>query len=567
MPQVAAAAIGMGKAAAPSAEDWRRAGGIGGGSARSAPIASQEYGGIREDQKEAGQRTRAAPLLAAAGATALERVGMGKLFKGIRGELPPMAKIPAEIAKGSRGKAPPRPRRPRSSRWARWATRPPASRCRSRRWPASWAASAAASGRRARWRAEGARRDEAIRRDGTAHERDGTGSRRDATRPERNAGPGPATPEAIRAQKLPGDQAADGRGERWHRGRRARSVEPPLSEDDRRRPVPRGSKRQDGTPQGARFCLMFDAGQISPREAYEAFRLERSPAFTLPQPGVSADRMPLQQAAALAQLASSSRSRRATRPRCPSTSSEPAPGMPEDPRARTPRVEAAPIDPAAPNAVAQYIDRLRAINTRAAQAFVRDFEAGRISPQVVLDSLLPRQQESVDQRLAAAAARGARRRAQPAGGIAVPDGRVRCAGRAKRAPPRRPRRNKGSRRLSSRCPADRSAPQVAAQQPARRRRRLPPPPSRQPALVRRQLAMIEHVTRRGRSAGHPPGPDPGRGDSSTAARSRRTGPTAAGSFIRERSLDKLAEHDARKAGGSATAAPSVRGAGTARVRG
>jgi len=99
-PQIGAAAAG----AAGGAALGRRVAGapgaaVGAGIGSLVPILSQEYGGIYDDQPE-GQKDKGRALVAALGATALERVGMGKLLKGIRGELPPMAKIPAEIAKG-----------------------------------------------------------------------------------------------------------------------------------------------------------------------------------------------------------------------------------------------------------------------------------------------------------------------------------------------------------------------------------------------------------------------------------------------------------------------------------
>ena len=342
------------------------------------------------------------------------------------------------------------------------------------------------------------------------------------------------------------------------------------------------SKRQDGTPQGARFAAMFDAGQISPREAYEAFRLERSPAFTLPQPGVSATEMPLQQAAALAAqpgLEQPIPAGDATE--MPVDVVEPAPGMPEDPRApRTPRVEAAPIDPAAPNAVAQYIERLRAINTPAAQAFVRDFEAGRISPQVVLDSLLPRQQESADQRLAAAAAR-APAPAPDAGGIVVPDRpRSLREAQAKRAAEKAAAQQQEAADVQPAAQQAAPAPQAAAQQPApsaaapaaavaqpapvAASSSIPPAASSTPASgasePRGPSPLIEHVTKKGKTIRGVIRSDLTQ-DEAIAIDSgtfQKDGPNGRGYFIRERSLDKLAEHDARKAGGSATAeAPSV----------
>ena len=110
----------------------------------------------------------------------------------------------------------------------------------------------------------------------------------------------PPTPQAIRAQKLPETGPLSSAVNAGIEAT-ARAAEPPMSEDEMAAALFHvESKRQDGTPQGARFAAEFDAGRISPREALEAFRLERSPEFTLPQPGVAASELPLEEAAALA---------------------------------------------------------------------------------------------------------------------------------------------------------------------------------------------------------------------------------------------------------------------------
>jgi hypothetical protein len=101
VPQIGAAAAG----AAGGAKLGFRVGGapgaaIGAGVGSLLPIASQEYGGIREEQIEGGQESIPRALGAAAGATALERIGMGKVLKGLRGELPAVSTIPREIGKG-----------------------------------------------------------------------------------------------------------------------------------------------------------------------------------------------------------------------------------------------------------------------------------------------------------------------------------------------------------------------------------------------------------------------------------------------------------------------------------
>jgi len=49
------------------------------------PIFTQEYGGIRQEQKEAGQEDKTRALAAAIPATALERVGMGKALNVLKG--------------------------------------------------------------------------------------------------------------------------------------------------------------------------------------------------------------------------------------------------------------------------------------------------------------------------------------------------------------------------------------------------------------------------------------------------------------------------------------------------
>ena len=584
VPQIGAAAAG----AAGGAAIGRRVAGapgaaVGAGIGSLVPIFSQEYGGIREDQKEGGQEDKGRALLAAGAATALERVGMGKLLKGIRGEMPPMAKIPAEIAKGFAKEGATEAAQTAIEQVG--AFKDPTTSESMQEQALAGVMGGIGGGilggvhAGAQKVLGGTKKPSAETEQPTSETEQAPG----ATQPglSETLAQVPPTPEAIRAQKLPETGPLTG-AVNANLEAAARSVEPPLSEDETAAALFHvESKRQDGTPQGARFAAMFDAGQISPREAYEAFRLERSPAFTLPQPGVSATEMPLQQAAALAAQPGIEQPIPAgDATELPVDVVEPAPGMPEDPRApRTPSVEAAPIDPAAPNAVAQYIDRLRAINTPAAQAFVRDFEAGRISPQVVLDSLLPRQQESVDQRLAAAAAR-AQAPAQPAGGIVVPDRpRSLREAQAKRAAEKAAAQQQEAADVQPAAQQTAPAPQAAAQQPA--------PSAAAPAAAVAQLApvaaptsippaastpasgaseprgpspLIEHVTKKGKTIRGVIRSDLTQ-DEAIAIDSgtfQKDGPNGRGYFIRERSLDKLAEHDARKAGGSATAeAPSV----------
>ncbi|QIL80984.1 phosphoribosyltransferase [Diaphorobacter sp. HDW4A] len=92
-PQIAAAGAGgiagakagsaMGRLLGPAgAAVGGTVGGVVGGLA---PIFTQEYGGIRQEQKEAGQEDKARALAAAIPATALERVGMGKALSVLKG--------------------------------------------------------------------------------------------------------------------------------------------------------------------------------------------------------------------------------------------------------------------------------------------------------------------------------------------------------------------------------------------------------------------------------------------------------------------------------------------------
>lgn len=60
-------------------------GAIGGAAGSLLPIFTQEYGGIRQEQKESGQEDKVRALAAAIPATALERVGMGKALNVLKG--------------------------------------------------------------------------------------------------------------------------------------------------------------------------------------------------------------------------------------------------------------------------------------------------------------------------------------------------------------------------------------------------------------------------------------------------------------------------------------------------
>lgn len=92
-PQIAAAAVGgaagakagaaLGALAGPAGA--AAGGAIGGVAGGLVPIFTQEYGGIRQEQKESGQEDKARALAAAIPATALERVGMGKALNVLKG--------------------------------------------------------------------------------------------------------------------------------------------------------------------------------------------------------------------------------------------------------------------------------------------------------------------------------------------------------------------------------------------------------------------------------------------------------------------------------------------------
>ncbi len=73
---------------------------------------------------------------------------------------------------------------------------------------------------------------------------------------------------------------------------------------------------------------------------------------------------------------------------------------------RAPRTGAAAalvVDPAGPNAVRAYIDQLRTVNTLQARAYVREFDAGRITPAEVMARIVPAGQQTPQQRIEAAA--------------------------------------------------------------------------------------------------------------------------------------------------------------------
>lgn len=107
-PQIAAAAVGgaagaragaaLGSVAGPAGA--ATGGAIGGVAGSLLPIFTQEYGGIRQEQKESGQEDKARALAAAIPATALERVGMGKALNVLKGVPGGPGAILKEVGKG-----------------------------------------------------------------------------------------------------------------------------------------------------------------------------------------------------------------------------------------------------------------------------------------------------------------------------------------------------------------------------------------------------------------------------------------------------------------------------------
>jgi hypothetical protein len=394
VPQVAAAALG---AKAGGALGGRAAGGIGRAVGQEVgallPIASQEYGGIREDQKEAGQEDIGRALLAAGAATGLERVGMGKLLKGLRGELPPMAKIPAEIAKGALKEGATEAAQTAIEQVG--AFKDPTTSESMQEQALAGVMGGIGGGVLGGVHA-GAQK--AFGKTKSAETADSA----DLEQSPAAAPPAPATPQAIRAQKLPETGPLSGAVnagiEAQAQGLEAATGQQPLTEDEMAAAqFYVEQRRQDGTPAGQRFAAEFDAGRVSPREALEGFRLSQSPEFALPQPGV--DAAEIDPAAAGALVAPGALPQAELLPvgqatEVPVDVAEPAAPIEEPRAARTPGAEGQTIDPRSPNAVAQYVDRVRAINTPAARAFVQDFEAGRITPADVMQLVAPGQENA-----------------------------------------------------------------------------------------------------------------------------------------------------------------------------
>ena len=398
VPQVGAAAAG----AAGGAAIGRRIAGapgaaVGAGIGSLAPIFSQEYGGIREDQKEGGQEDKGRALAAATAATALERVAMPIKFAG--GLRAAGKSIPGEIAKGFAKEGATEAAQTAIEQVG--AFKDPTTKDSMEEQALAGIMGGIGGGVLGGAHA-GAQKllggGETKPAPGeTKPAAAGTPGAESATEPAQSVTPAApaATPEAVRAQKLPETGgpltgAVNAGIEAQAQGLEAAAGKAPLSEDEMlAAQFHVEQRRQDGTPAGAQFAAAYDAGMISPREALEAFRLSRSPEFTLPQPGVAARELSLEEAAALAAqptaLEQPIPTGQATE--MPVEPVEPAPAL--DMQSRTPRADGTALDPRAPNAVAQYVDRVRGINTPAAQAFVRDFEAGRITPADVMQLVAP----------------------------------------------------------------------------------------------------------------------------------------------------------------------------------
>lgn len=309
VPQVGAAAAG----AAGGAAIGRRIAGapgaaVGAGIGSLAPIFSQEYGGIREDQKEGGQEDKGRALAAATAATALERVAMPIKFAG--GLRAAGKSIPGEIAKGFAKEGATEAAQTAIEQVG--AFKDPTTKDSMEEQALAGIMGGIGGGVLGGAHA-GAQKllggGETKPAPGeTKPAAAGTPGAESATEPAQSVTPAApaATPEAVRAQKLPETGgpltgAVNAGIEAQAQGLEAAAGKAPLSEDEMlAAQFHVEQRRQDGTPAGAQFAAAYDAGRISPREALEAFRLSQSPEFTLPQPGVDANELTLEQAAALA---------------------------------------------------------------------------------------------------------------------------------------------------------------------------------------------------------------------------------------------------------------------------
>lgn len=463
VPQVGAAAAG----AAGGAAVGRRVAGapgaaIGAGIGSLLPILSQEYGGIYDDQPE-GQKDKGRALVTALGATALERVGMGKLLKGLRGELPPMAKIPAEIAKGFAREGGTEAAQTAIEQVG--AFKDPTT-SESMQEQAFAGVMGGIGGGVLGGVHAGAQKVFGKTKSGE------TTDSADLESPAAAPAPAPATPQAIRAQKLPETGPLSGAVnagiEAQAQGLEAAAGQQPLTEDEMlAAEFHVEQRRQDGTPAGQRFAAEFDAGRVSPREALEAFRLTQSPEFALPQPGVDAAEIDPAAAGALV-----------------------APGvLPQSellPVGQATEVPVDVVEPAAP---------------------IEEPLPPAAPPRTLRDAQAKRAAEKAQQQEAASA--------QPA---PVPAAEAPAA----------------QQQPAPAAPAG-AAPAATVAQPA-------------PVAAPASGQLIEHVTGKGKTIRGVIRSDLTQ-DEAIAIDSgtfKKDGPNGRGYFIRERSLDKLAAHDARK---------------------
>jgi hypothetical protein len=152
---------------------------------------------------------------------------------------------------------------------------------------------------------------------------------------------------------------------------------------------------------------------------------------------------------------------------------EPAPALDYEPLSRKGTLRTQDIDPAAPNAVRAYVERMRGTNTLQARAFVREYEAGRLTDADVLALMVPPRQESAQDRIEAAASQAPR----PLSGLIDPEGVIgrRAAINAAPSPsdaleeigsnqpapaPEKPRRNSEQWRNEGKTPDDLRAEKV-----------------------------------------------------------------------------------------------------------
>ena len=119
---------------------------------------------------------------------------------------------------------------------------------------------------------------------------------------------------------------------------------------------------------------------------------------------------------------------------------------------RAPRVSTAPVDLSLPtDPVRNYLDNLRGVNTPAARAYVRDFDAGRITPADVQQRMQAEKGKTPDQRIAQAAAEA------PAQADPVADRLARAAAQGMATPAPTDILNPAGEPFKTRMAADRAA--------------------------------------------------------------------------------------------------------------